>query len=533
MDTANPPPPERGRARVPLAAWALLVGLLGAGWLLYARLQQFPNWEPTGTDWDQWYATALSVKTNLPYPNNRWPLNGWLILGAQALLPVPPHIAAITLSAAAMGAAGAGVFWLGARLVAWPAALVATALALGHPEVTAAGGYLGPYATWTAVTAWSALAILEATRTDQRTWWVVAGLMWAASLAVMEKGLGIGLVVGVALGLAHAHRAWKHRADGWRARLVPPVCTLVPFAGLALAYGFFPVRLWSLDEHMRLAASGDLSPAANVGGRAGWVFGQRMDPITVLETLRAGTRFAAPKNSEAVIDRIVTPDTALIVAAALGAAAALFLSLRALRAEPWRAFGWLGVAAVLAGTAPALSAAVPQARFLLPGLVVAPLVLLAPFGLLPRHAAWAAMLLLPLCLHAASPWEGRFWRALPAAEDQEWHRRRLYAQVAADTRSSLPGVPVDVISPLSGGILLVDGKGSRVIDRGDLAGVRVNAERGLIFPLPGLNEAAVEGSASALPLPVGAPDLSGRRVVASWPLVGTPGRLVLVAPVGQ
>jgi hypothetical protein len=79
----------------------------------------------------------------------------------------------------------------------------------------------------------------------------------------------------------------------------------------------------------------------------------------------------------------------------------------------------------------------------------------------------------------------------------------------------------------------VDGKGSRVIDRGDLAGVRVNAERGLIFPLPGLNEAAVEGSASALPLPVGAPDLSGRRVVASWPLVGTPGRLVLVAPVGQ
>lgn len=513
---------------VPLGA--LLVAALTACWLLYVRRQLYPAWEPTGHDWDQWYATALSTRTNLRYPNNRWPLSGWVMLAAQATLPLPAHVAAAMASVAAMSAAVAAIWWTGVRLVGWPAACAAAVLAVGHPEVTASGGNIGPYALWVCAAALAVLALTEAVRTEHLGWWAFLGLAWGAGMAVLEKGLGIGLTLGALVSAVHAFRLWKRRAEG-PARWQAPAATLAGFSVLAVAYAFFPQRLWSLDEMMALAATGNVGANGYHAGLYGWVFGQRMDPLTIWNTLQAGARLGTSADSQAVLDRIVVPDSYLIAAMGIGACSALVAALRSVGSEPHRTAGWLAVAAVLAGTAPALTAAVPQARFLLPGLALLPLVLVAPFAHLRARWGAAALLLLPLCLWEGSPWEGRFWRAFPIAHDAEWQRRRLLAQVYNDTRSLLPDVPVDVVSPLAGGYLLVDGRGGSVIETPDLRGVTPVPEHGLVFPLDRPAQGLTGLAAASLDLPAGAPDLAGRTVLAAWPTL-QPGRtLLLVGPV--
>ena len=501
------------------------VALCAGGWFLWARLQRFPAWDPTGHDWDQWYATAMSTKTDLRYPNNRWPLSGWVMLATQAVLPVPPHVGAIAASILAGATAVGATFWLAARLVGWPAACVAAALAAGHPEVRAGAGNIGPYALWACASAVAALAVMEAVRTDRTAWWGGCGLAWAATLAVLEKGLGIGLALGGLIVGVHTVHAWVRRRglrEAWRA----PAATGAAFAALAVAYAAFPRRLWSLDEMMALAATGRVGTNGYSAGEAGYVFGQRMDPLTLWHTLQAGRAMAAPTASEAVLDRIVVPDTPLRVVAALGALAGIVAILRHARSRPHLAVGWLAVGAVLAGTAPAFTAAVPQARFLLPGLVLGTVVLVAPFAHLPARYGLFAWLAIPLCLAPQSPWTGRFWRPFPEPEDEEWRRRRLLAQVYQETRTALPDAPVDVVAPLAGGLLLVDGRGGRVHDRPDATGLEVAPDHGVVFPVDAAGPTHVGADAGSL-----AATLTGRVVLAEWPTLDARRTLVLVSPV--
>jgi hypothetical protein len=524
---------------------------------LVVRSREHPDWTPSGSDWDQWYTSALALTAPMPFPQMRWPLNAWVILGVDTLGPGPLHVSAVLASLAVTALGAAGAARLGLRLLPAPAALTAVALAYAHPRVATLAGGIGPYPLWAAAAVCTVAALVEALATGSLVWWAACGLGWAAGMASIEKGVGIGLALGALLGLVAAVGLLRGPAAQRRAAWRPLVAFALPVAALVLAYATFTVPLWSLDDmiHLSLAPTSGVA-RAQPPGTSGWVFGQRMDPITLWNTLqlaRSNTGAMATIGIEP-LGGLRVPDGVLRGAVVLGAITAVVAGGAATRrllarsggrheagaegttrenpgigsAAPIAA-GWAGVGVILLATIPAaLTTAVPQVRFLLPAFLVGPLLLFAPFALLPRRAAWLALLALPLCLHPRSPWAGSFWFAPASDARPSLIDDALFVRVYRDLERLAPGVPIDVAAPRTGGLFLLGERGGDPLPRPDLTGVKLTPERGIVFVVTGANF-AVGAPATNLPVAPGAADLTGRTVLATW---GTPdGALVYLGPV--
>ena len=125
-------------------------------------------------------------------------------------------------------------------------------------------------------------------RTERRWWWVVAGSGTAVTLAVMAKGLGIGLILLGVIG-AFSLLDWR-RLVGNLGRV------LLPLALLSVIYTAFPSPLLTLQAQIDIAEQGSrptppkAGPANATSSTAGlfeggYIFGRSMSPQMLKQTV--------------------------------------------------------------------------------------------------------------------------------------------------------------------------------------------------------------------------------------------------------
>ncbi|MEY3213137.1 MAG: hypothetical protein RIT28_3618, partial [Pseudomonadota bacterium] len=300
------------RCRLPLAftprgRGAALVFVLSLVWLWVIQARDNPSWVPRGADWDSWILSALALRADVPYPMSRWPLYGGLTAALDLLLIGQPVFIAAQLTSMLATAVMIMALWRVARpLVGGPGAWAMAPLTLMFPTVVEQGVWANGYALWCAAAVVAVMGLVELARGGGKGWAAVSGAGIAGVLAVMDKGLGLGLMLLGLAGLTVSGLALQAPA-GERLSVFTRRAAwgLAPVLALALAYAAFPEPLASLDAQVRIAAGSrapDVMPTAD-GGRlmappmsqggellldeGGYVFGRSMSPATVLNAVRA------------------------------------------------------------------------------------------------------------------------------------------------------------------------------------------------------------------------------------------------------
>ena len=428
--------------------WALhpgwVAGVFGVSLLTLVVQHQLadPSWTPHGADWDTWYQSILSLThSGVAYPPNRWPL--YAIYGALfGLLPGPLHVNAQVASMAAAAGSIAALFLVARTLLGFYGALTAAALTLTFPIVVHLSSWISSYPLWATGALWSVAGMVEALRTGRPGWWVVSGAGAAVVLAVMAKGLGIGLIV-LALIAVFSVLEVRH----WLRNLS---CVLLPLALMSVLYIAFPSPLLTLQAQIDMAEmtpTGGM-PHAPTGGmghapppaqpppvvsdrsrlfEGGYVFGRSMGPVQLYRTLTKAQSTSSDPSSRLTQSlgklhrSFPSVGQPLLRWLLLGAGMGLLSGLARLLVQGRRDLsracaplaGWLGLAGIIAGTLPALLS-VLSTRFLTPSFFVIALFVVAPVALLSRWTAWTAwlpLLLVPLALIPGTPWSTSPWRA--------------------------------------------------------------------------------------------------------------------------
>ena len=514
---------------LPAGVWA---GLAACVYLVVEHQLSVPTWKPSGSDWDLWYMSALAqVREGLVYPAARWPLYG-MVADVVGLLPGPLHRDATLVSLVATGGAVGALVHLTRPVLGLAPAVVAAMLALTHPFVHEHAGWIGPYALSGGLACLTVAALREAVA-GSKVAWVCTGLFLGADFAVLEKGLIVGGALG-ALTLA----AWlRVSRSGWDLLRMA-----APFSALAGLYAAFPHPLVSLDGMAKLPF-GQIGPGIlpESATSEGYVFGQRMGPGTLWGTWQTLQGLSSRNGWSLGWSRFIEaqPGVGLESAEWLGLGMGVVLCLAAwrLRAKPGSpeladGVGLLGVAALVASCAPAFRTNL-EMRFLESGLLAAPFLLVAPFGLLPRRFGFLALALLPLCVWTGSPWTGSPWLSRSRRSTSDDSRDFLAAQVWAGMQAKHAGMLVDVYSPRAGGILVLEDSAGLPMEAGELA--TPDPTHALLVATPdGRGAAPLGQDATVLPLNDPKPDLSGRTVLDAWTAGhGSRAAVYLVSAVGS
>ncbi|MDG1482310.1 MAG: hypothetical protein P8R54_22155 [Myxococcota bacterium] len=465
-------PTDRSRWEHP--GWAAAVFAVSLAFLVLHQQWLDSTWTPHGADWDTWYQGALAIgQPGVPYPPNRWPIYS-LFAATFGLLPGPLHVNAAVASMAATASAAAGLFLISRSLLGFCGALAVAVLTVASPMVILLSSWISSYPLWAAGAVWAVAGMVEALRTRQRGWWVVAGSGVAVVLAVQAKGLGIGLLlVGVlALSALLDWRTWLGNA----ARAAAPVLLM------ALVYVAFPSPLLTLQAQIQMAEVGarpqpggvaplSLNPDAQPFDN-GYVFGRSMGPTMLYQTIveaRAATSTDSDRRrheSIASLQRTFpTVGSALLwwmlLGGILGGVSGCITLLR--RRQGAALAGWVGVAGIVAGVLPSLLSHL-SIRFLTPVFFVAPLFVVAPVALISRwssRSAWLPLLLIPIALVPGSPWSDSPWLHAEATQAQmssvliPGHDAvRLWYEL----RQRHPSAAIHVAAPASQGLLVLDGR---------------------------------------------------------------------------
>ncbi|GEM_PF-2244593 len=521
-------PSERGLGWVFAAVTAALVLL---------HLQLNPLWVPTGSDADSWYQSVLALTQDVPYPPNRWPLYGWMTAALDHLSPDPTFVAAQGVSLLATAAALTALFRLGQVVFGLPGALAVVLATLAFPQVPNAAGWTNAYALWAAGAVVAVAGLADAAR-GRTGGFVMVGLGVTVVLAAMEKGLPLGLMLAGLGGLS-----WLAVTGPGRGLRLAWLAA--PLTAVAIAYAAFPIDLMTLDAQVvspyleqGVAESGGGQPPppppppggapggevlAPVGGEDltgdGYVFGQSMAPSTVFTTFsRLGS--SGPGLQVEKLARtwqrlhVVWPSLGgpLLLALVIGGGIGVVGSV-------WRgrgAFaGWAGVAAVCAGVLPSVAAEF-NLRFLHPMLLVVPLLLVAPVAVLTAARAgpwrWLPLGFLPVALLPGSPWTEMKLSGehLTRVAGPDTVGVTVYHHLA----ESFPDAELEVTVPASIALVALDGRAGRyhATDR------RFHETSDAVELDPSRHVLRIKGGAEGTRYR----GLSGRKVVASWPIPTDP-----------
>lgn len=476
--------------------------------MVVRRQLEDATWVPHGADWDTWYQSVASIgHWGIKYPPNRWP--AYALYGALfGILPGPLHVNVQVASLAASAGSVTGLFLISRSLLGLPGALTVAALSLTFPIVVMLSSWISAYPLWATASIWAVAGLVEALRTGRRGWWYVSGAGLAFVLAVMAKGLGIGLAL-LALVVVGSLLTGR-KALGNLARVAAPL------AVMAVVYLAFPSPLLTLDAQVSMQST-ELGPPANARiptarGAAersplapqgeyadtdqapvsdstlsaeqrsalfegGYIYGRSMNPVQLYGTLRGVQRTPEEQRRRLLyaasrLERLFpTVDQNLIYWLVGGAAGGLLVGLGTL---VWRArrglaraaaplVGWLGILGIIAGVVPSVMSMFTP-RFLTPAYFVVPLFLVAPVALLTRWTRWTSWLsfaLLPLSLIPTSPWQASPWLHGSAIDEEmgavEIHvpeAVQLWYMLARD----LPDANIYVMTAPNQGLLVLQGR---------------------------------------------------------------------------
>ena len=424
-----------------------------------------PTWVPHGADWDTWYQSVAAIgHPGIKYPANRWPIYA-LFAAFFGLLPGPLHVNVQVASLTATAGSVAGVFLICRTLFGLPGAITVAVLTVTLPIVAMLSSWMSAYPLWATAAVWAVAGLVEALRTGRRGWWVVSGAGVATVLAVMAKGLGIGLALLALVGACTLLTGRKCLGNLGR--------VAIPLVLMSLLYLLFPSPLLTLDAQASMQST-ELGPPANArvptargrGERGppgsqgpftdpaaipvmdaavtpeqqralfedGYIFGRSMNPVRIYNTLTLVKKSPEEQESRlrAAISRLdrmfPTFDQSLRHWMLAGGAAGLLWSVvfffwkgrRGWRRAAAPLAGWLGLLGIIAGVLPSLLSLFTP-RFLLPAFVVAPIFFVAPVALLTRWTpflSWSSLLLIPIALVQATPWPDSPWLQGGAVYDE-------------------------------------------------------------------------------------------------------------------
>jgi len=491
----------------------VLVVFLVALAVMVARQQmEDSSWIPQGADWDTWYQSAAAIThSGIQYPPNRWPAYG-LVGALFGILPGPLHVNLAVASLAASAGAIAGIFLIGRTLLGLPGAVAAAALTLTFPIVAELGSWTSAYPLWATAAIWTVAGMVEALHSGRRGWWYVAGAGAAMVMAVMAKGLGIGLVL---LGII----ALSSLLDGRRC-LGNLGRVALPILLLSAIYLAFPSPLVTLRAQIAMQTP-DLGPppdaraptargneTKNQPERAartqptgtptiadtslgpterselfenGYIFGRSMNPWRIYETLNQnrqattnqGRRF---RDSIGRLTRLFpTADRNLQGWLLAGGAAGLLGSLLYLLWTGRRGWaraaaplaGWLGLLGIIVGVLPSLLSLF-TARFFTPVYFILPFFFVAPVALLTRWTRWLSWLplvLVPLAIIPSTPWTDSPWLHGDAVRSElKAVETRVEEGVLVwySLRQEFPDAHIYVTTAINQGILALQGRSGRL-----------------------------------------------------------------------
>lgn len=555
------------RCRLPLllsprARGAALVFVLSLETLWAIQARDNPSWVPRGADWDSWILSALAITADVPYPMSRWPLYGGLTAALDLALVGQPIFIAAQLCSMFATAVMITALWRVARaLIGAPGAWAMAPLTLMFPTVLEQAVWANGYALWCAAAAVAVMGLVELARGEDQRWALVSGAGVAGVLAVMDKGLGLGLLLLGLAGLTVAGLAARAPAGarlGVLGRL--SALGLGPVLALALAYAVFPEPLASLDAQVRIAegsrapgvmptADGGrlLPPSMRAGGgslldEGGYVFGRSMSPATVLKAVRAvdaGEAARAERLTRSLDDlRATFPGASREVLWGLGLGELTLLGVGLLglrRGRPAALVGALGLGVTVAGVLPALYAENLQLRFLTPALTLTPLLALAPLAALTRRLPILRYSPLALAL-----WLGLVWEESPyRRSDLVLHNManggaELATRVWYSLDRRLPDEVIHVMEPVRGGLFLLEGRGGAVLETPQATppqdGWLVIWHQGQLDPSGIIGEPA---SVLDLSRFAAQEEIAPRRIATVFPEDVLRGWLVLLAPPGD
>ncbi len=468
------------------------------------------TWAPHGADWDTWYQSVAAIgHSGIKYPPNRWP--AYAFFGALfGLLPGPLHVNVQVASLSASAASVAGVFVICRRTLGLSGALAAAALTLTFPMVVKLSSWISAYPVWATAAIWAVVGMVEALHTAKRGWWVVSGAGVAMVLAVMAKGLAIGLIL---LGIVVVSTLLTGRKCLGNLKRVA-----IPIVVMMAVYVVFPSPLLTLNAQVDMQSTdlgpppnarmptargpNERSPLAPPGSLTaddappisdttltaeqrvalfedGYIFGRSMNPMhlySLLQSVRQGgqTPDKRRRRVESInrIQRLFpTADRDLQGWMLAGGGAGLLGSLVFLL---WRGrrgwaragaplFGWLGVMGIIAGVVPSILSLFSP-RFLTPAFFVLPIFVVAPVALLTRWTRWLSwipLLMVPLALSQATPWAGSPWLQGDHIESETGAveiRVDEAVQVWYALEQEFPGESIYVMTAMNQGILVLQGR---------------------------------------------------------------------------
>jgi hypothetical protein len=401
----------------PVGRWLAGVFFVSLLLLLIVHQIENPSWTPHGADWDSWYHSAVSFRRDLAvHPPNRWPLFG--ALGALVSLVVPGSVFFGTQVSVAIAAAGAaaGIYLLGHHLIGRSTGLAAAALALTLPCAIAIAGWTSAYSLWAACIIWSLAGLAAALQTGRHRWWLVSGIATAGIFATMEKGLGPGLalLLPATVGLLLYGRPLRRATAAF----------VAPIVLLGMLYAAFPSPLVSLDSRVRAAVVHQpaetiiAGPQGEADYAEGYIFGKSSGPGTILTTLRTilqgdGEEAPSPATQNApggfeMLASEMPGMSPFLGIWLLGSGLGIVLIGLMRREQRWKPLTWAGVALASGSIVIPTLMLNYETKILLPFFNLAPLLLLAPIGILSAKTAgpWRAIpLLIPLlALLPGSPW---------------------------------------------------------------------------------------------------------------------------------
>ena len=445
--------------------YAVILFVLGLIFLIGRRQLIESTWVPMGADWDSWLQSAVSIRFGGSYPMVRWPLYGAVVAIVDFILPTPLHISAQILSMAATVGSAVGVFWVfssGLNSPKW--GVVGWFVTIMFPLNLCFSDWCSSYALWGCSCVWTVICLFELYRRQKWQWAIGAGFGSVFSLAIMAKGLVLGLFFilfsVVVLLISKGHKVKS------------TIAFCLPLALLFSLYAGFPHSLKSLDAHVASVDFArdrplvdkhiyDPTQDPHAYGSKGYVFGQSMSFDKISDALQSSANSLSPEKRKQNFHRsrqiIQTAFPKLknwvFVYIALG-----WLSLMILLRRQW--ILWCGFAAVIISVLPSVFVEFNM-RFLIPGTAVLSVFWVAPFALLSRHikAVWGQALLVGsfsfLCY--ISPYSD--YRAT-----SEWLDPLLVrGKQGIWLESKLPEGTINVVAPPSIGVPISGSRGGNLI----------------------------------------------------------------------
>ena len=383
-----------------------------------------PAWTPHGPDWDRWYQSALAVGSDIPYPPHRWPLWAWIANAFDTVSPRPFYVNVQLVTLGGTAALLTGVFWMAWRLYGHVGAVTATLLASLCPMVLQTADWASAYSAWAAMVIWCIVAMMEFARSGGRLWAIACGATWGGILAIMPKGLGIGLLLLPVLGMILLIR----RKDGLKSLGRYVALFSLPVLILGFSYARFPTPLMTLDArvvaadvvepesveadlHEEFVIHENFSPETYTDN--GYVFGQQTSPATIINTLRMAGESTSSQDRMRIdswarfTGALPTVDKWLLAILSLGLIAITVFSIRA---RAWHeVVGWAGVLLVMFGVGITILRPLFQLRFLTPAAPLIAVLAVAPTAFFARRLAtsrwrYSPLLMIPVALLGPSPW---------------------------------------------------------------------------------------------------------------------------------